>query len=76
MDPPEKSLKIFYLNHPNFHARRTEPNDQTIFHLQHAYVPVHDTKILKWVKPLIINQPCAGATFVDVTHLQNIVDFL
>ena len=76
MDPPEKSLKIFYLNHPNFHASRNEPNDQTIFHLQHAYVPVYDTKILKWVKHLIINEPCESNMFKYSAHLQNIVDFL
>ena len=47
MDSSDKSLNPFGMNRPKVHVSCYGPTGQTLRHLYHVFVPVHDTEILE-----------------------------
>ena len=76
VDSPDKILNPFDLNLPKVCNSFNDPTGQTLCHIQHFHVPIHDTKILELFEPFIFDQTCASDKCGNIAHLQNIVDFL
>ena len=76
VNPSETILKPFYLNPSKVYAILNGPTGQIIFHIQHICIPVHDTKIIDWIKPFFVGQTCTSNRYRNTARLQTNMVFL